>query len=814
MIEVVNTNEQATNVEHVIKVSNENSAEQTKTKSHETEVVEAQEEEIAQAIQRVQQRIADYRKKQQGDRSSEDGGVMNVDGTLNDDGETHHVSMGEGVAEELSEMEQLTQTKGEEAVQPSVETLIDESANQPKSESIDNENEAHDSQEEEEDSPPSLSERRSLLSLAAQHNRVDVIKELISMTLEDDRDSLLQGLGGHTPLTSTTNSGTESTDEEATFVPPPLHAAVAHGSIDAASCLLRMGADPSLRPLFVGTTRDDNDGNYKKYHERTAWELAFGALIDESEEENETQSKSWFGFGSSSSKQPSNIGRGGRYKQISGLNIPPAKLDGIQNAFTAEALRAIGSDEEDRLSQLLESGMSPEIEVAGKTLKKWAGEMDAVACLALMMRGVPEEEDESDEEEEGDSNEMGTNKEEVEYVDEEATELDEQLVGLSNQDIIMLIQENESLIPALTACRDDLAEETDMCQNILRDIQATGGQGGLTSRSLLDLVRSLKEDRQELEELEKQWQEAWEEREDELDWFWEEAIDDELREEFTRTGVLDGVVEPVRGATKPISPEATLQELNRRYHEATDRVTTLRSSIAALAEESGRYRGEIENNGLSGALSLVKSLKSELKEIKEKISQAQAGEDNCRRKIALIQKRIEHPVNEDEEVLEDFQLNTIAGTYERDNRNPSPVNDAILESAVNSDRAPAPEVFSSQTVTRQSSSLNPDTREEIKDTLEPESESDGSMEDEGDTDSYSEESVDGDQSSYEGEYGGVETAVEEMMHKETIVENEEDKVLQHSAGIDNHDAVLEDENAPMKQSELRESGMSTAIVVR
>ena len=438
--------------------------------------------------------------------------------------------------------------------------------------------------------------------------------------------------------------------------------------------------------------------------------------------------------------------------------------------------------------------------------------MDAVACLALMMRGVSEEEDES-EVEELDANEI--NNDEVEHADEEIAELDERLVGLSNQDIITLIQENESLIPALTVCRDDLAEETDVCQNILRDIQATGGQGGLTSRSLLDLVRSLKEDRQELEDLEKQWQEAWEEREDELDWFWEEAIDDDLRDEFTRTGVLDDIAEPARGAMKPISTDATLQELNLRYREATERLSTLRLSIAALAEESGRYRDEIENNGMSGALSLVKSLRGELKEIKEKISLAQAGESNCRRKISLIQKRTEHSGNEEEEVLEDFQLNTIAGTYEDDNRSRSPMNDAeMFDSTVNPDRAPTPEVFSSQSMMRQDNSASPDTREEIKDTLEQDSQSDDDIEDEEDSDSYSEESVDGDQSSYEGDYGGMETAVEEIMHKETVVENGEVDAMQHTADVDSHDGVPEDENARMKPSELRESGMSTAIVVR
>ena len=41
----------------------------------------------------------------------------------------------------------------------------------------------------------------------------------------------------------------DTTTNKVVFVPPPLHAAVAHGSVNAASCLLRMGANPSIRPI-------------------------------------------------------------------------------------------------------------------------------------------------------------------------------------------------------------------------------------------------------------------------------------------------------------------------------------------------------------------------------------------------------------------------------------------------------------------------------------------------------------------------------------------------------------------------------------
>ena len=91
----------------------------------------------------------------------------------------------------------------------------------------------------------------------------------------------------------------------------------------------------------------------------------------EEEVEEEGTSRGWFGFGTpkkqgkevDNSIEERNIddtkaGSGKqRIKRKLPLNIPQAKLEGIQHAFTAEALRAIGSDEVDRLAQLLNAGM-------------------------------------------------------------------------------------------------------------------------------------------------------------------------------------------------------------------------------------------------------------------------------------------------------------------------------------------------------------------------------------------------------------------------------------------------------------------------
>ncbi|KAL3805418.1 hypothetical protein ACHAWO_006222, partial [Cyclotella atomus] len=806
---------------------------------------EADEEEITQAIQRVQRRIADYRKKQAATTAPyADVVSANINGDVNEveynvakEAET----VKEAAVDEIfnvpldqdvltAEHDLVSCEASDEAIKVHEGTAtIDAAADDNELEPTDpaatqeqgasftsNPAEVEQQEDTEEEEIPSLSERHSLLSLAAQHNRVDVIQELIGMGEANDRFALLKGLGAHVAV-----SAIDDDDDHVNlelFVPPPLHAAVAHGSVDAVACLLRMGADPSLRPFpfeysSSGVAKDGGDGNCKKYYGRTAWELAFGTSllpVDTDNDENGSSSGSgsgsnrgWFGF---TKQQDTKLQR-----QLSGLNIPQAKLDGIHHAFTTEALRAIGSDEVERLRQLLEAGMGRDVEVAGKTLRKWAGEMDAVACFALMMRAYDGDND-YEEQQEGDIDVNQVVDAIVRAYDTAADEnvaiAEGELAGLSNDDIITLIQENESLIPALTACRDDLAEETDMCQNILRDIRSTGGKGGLASQSLLELVRSLKEDRQELEEVVKRWQDAWEEREDELDWFWEEAISDELRGELTQSGVLDSVVEPSRAGMKPISSKnATLQELSVRYREAMNRVENLRSSIASLAEGSATYRAEIENNGLSGALSLVQSLRGEVKELREKISQAQAGESICRRKIELIQRRIGHPVNE-EEGLDDFQLNAIAGGNESGEGCTSPVKvPEPMQADVHSARIPTPEIFSSQ--------HDEEKKKGNDDTYGDEDDNSNTYEEEA---CNREGSVDDDESSYDGDYEDLESAVDEIMYSETPVTSEEETNMEALAipSTDSDELLQHDHQGKqsMKQSQLRESGMSTAIVLR
>jgi len=604
-----------------------------------------------------------------------------------------------------------------------------------------------DNEEDDDEDEPTIEEKRSLLSLAAEHDRVDVINELLSMCPSSLHESLLAGISHDGSRVDTNNATDGNSDAEVVeFVPPPLHAAVAHGSVNAASCLLRMGADPSIRPVvppaYLYRSRQyssprrsksgsmEGDRNYKKYHGMSAWELAFGSWVriddgddttDNQEEESTAvekkvvEKRGWFGFGSSKKESEeiskldekdatidSPVSNTPRYRRRQPLNIPPTKLDGIRHAFTAEALRAIGSDEVDRLQQLLDAGLDSTMEIAGKTLVGWAAEMDAKKCCRLLRddaghddhdEGADEEEEFGDEsvgrEEIADTDQISEiiERQQDKTLEKSNAEIlsttqpsqpvieDERFTGLSPEDIKILIQENQNLIPALTECRDRLADESSFCQSILRDIQSTGGKGGLCSESLLNFVRALKDRRQRLEDTLEQLQEDWEEREDELEYIWEEMLDDRRRMEFTKSGLLDSVVDTSDDfASGPVN-ETSIEGLVRRFQEVDNRVKTLRASIASLAEESLKFNEEIERNGMSGALSLTKSLKDELNELERKISQAKSGELVSRRKIELLSEKIlisrqQQPpadtnqgqlsTNPSEDSIDDYQLKTIA----------------------------------------------------------------------------------------------------------------------------------------------------------
>jgi len=214
-----------------------------------------------------------------------------------------------------------------------------------------------------------MGETRSLLNLAAENDRVDVIKDLLNDQPHNVVKDMLAGVS------------IESTSvKDAKFSPPLLHIAVKCGAVNAATCLLRMGADPSIRPIvpapFMSSSYTprrsakrsesgmvvEEDQDYRKFHKMTAYELAFGTNNNASTTE---APPSWFGFSTPK-------------------NTATRNLEGLRHAFSAEVLRALGSDEADRLQQLFDSGLEVDAKIGDKPLAKWADELESVNCIHVI----------------------------------------------------------------------------------------------------------------------------------------------------------------------------------------------------------------------------------------------------------------------------------------------------------------------------------------------------------------------------------------------------------------------------------------------
>ena len=356
-----------------------------------------------------------------------------------------------------------------------------------KTENDENASENHEEEEEELEEVTSLHEKRSLLVLAAEHDRVDILKAILADGAED-RATLL-------------NSNI-----------PPLHISIAYGSSNAVQSLLRMGADPSVRPDVSkikaaaeaeGEEKLVDIPNMGRFDNLSAWELAFGKATDTDGEKPALKKKSsWFGGGSKTS-----------------IEIAPSKLEGIRHAFTAEGLRCIGSDESDRLKSLLDSGMPSTIDIGGKHLYDWSVEMGALKCEELLRPGVAARSANTAISCEGDTTEKQKYQEypttDVDLAEIPAVRKRSKPGEDSLSELVNRIDELESLAKALSSCLDNLAEEVSVCHGLLL---MGGGASALASH--VRSLKNLKENKSaELDRLE----EAWENSEDELAYWVKES---------------------------------------------------------------------------------------------------------------------------------------------------------------------------------------------------------------------------------------------------------------------------------------------------
>jgi hypothetical protein len=154
-----------------------------------------------------------------------------------------------------------------------------------------------------------------------------------------------------------------------------------------------MGADPSITPdinkvLKVRKSQPKDSKvdipNIRRFDSVTAWELAFGNdLYDKQSMSTSTTKSKWSVFGESAAASSISVDKTSK-RVVKPVDMAPSKREGIRHAFTAEALRSIGSDEVKRLKQLVDSGMPANIELGGKDLYGWAIEMGSPECEEIL----------------------------------------------------------------------------------------------------------------------------------------------------------------------------------------------------------------------------------------------------------------------------------------------------------------------------------------------------------------------------------------------------------------------------------------------
>lgn len=566
------------------------------------------------------------------------------------------------------------------------------------SESGDESVESEDYDEEEEDGQPSLSERRSLLSLAAEHDRVDIINTLLSGGDASGGAGEQQQQQQVDPVLVDLLLNNNPKHEDI-FI-PPLHVAIASGSTRAVAALLRLGSDPSIRPEVPrgyippwvegggDTVRTPNTrSSWRKFDGMSAWELAYGREATEEDnddsgaEEDEPATPArrsfFFGrFGSSAAEEKDAVAddndakAGGAKKVIrkrSPLNIAPSKLEGIRHAFTAEALRAIGSDEVHRLAQLVDAGMDSDVEAGGKNLLGWAQEMEVVACVKMLTERwgtVDESENNTVLAEEANASAITSDNIEEESISDSAMPTKPSSAAPSAkappppapQSIGALrraLEENESLTPALSAMLDNLAEECSISQGLL--LSEAGSKA-----SLVNNVRSLKANKAEREDELVFWSGKLEDRE------WE--LDDRLR----RIAMLGGTEERAR-VWKATEERVHIKEIEERKKSqqnltpendgdsdddseddvhlkaalqaelaaSNTKLSQLRASIADLAEENDRNLAEVQRRGLAGAVKLARKLREELRTVEDDLREVRSAEAGLRVRVGLVTAELE-----------------------------------------------------------------------------------------------------------------------------------------------------------------------------
>lgn len=481
--------------------------------------------------------------------------------------------------------------------------------------------EKDENEEDEEEEVTSFWEKQSLLVLAAEHDRVDILKAILT---DDDQDKVALMTSGI----------------------PPLHIAISFGSTNSTQSLLRMGADPSIRPNVARVKEEQKEApegtkleipNMARFDGVTAWELAFGNVAYQEQKGNK---KSWAMFGNGST--PSVEANSMPAKVIKPVDMAPSKLEGIRHAFTAEALRCIGGDEVERLEQLLRSGMPHSIEIGGKDLYDWAVQLGGLKCEELLR---PKEAAKHGSSEGQTTSEENTNDQQTDASapapEASGKVLDRATPGgkVTISHLINRLDELESLASALSKCLDNLAEEVSVCHGLLL---MGGGAAALASH--VKSLKTLKEQKEnQLEAAHAEWELAEQELKDLV------RSSGEIGAEVVKL-VPSTFVGPEFSRTESFLVASTdesnddddfkRQQLLAQIAASESKILKLRASIADLSEENAREIEAVEKRGLSGGITLVRGLRDELREIDYQLNEAKSMNATCRTKIGMIHSRL------------------------------------------------------------------------------------------------------------------------------------------------------------------------------
>lgn len=453
-------------------------------------------------------------------------------------------------------------------------------------------------EEDEEEDSVKPEDVPALLRLAAEHDRVDILQDLLGR--DPDADHL---------NTSHHRSSGGGGGEDRSFV-PPLHAAVSSGSVHAATCLLRLGADPSIRPRI-----DDSHSDDRSFDGASAYEL------------------------------------------LRRRNLSAGKRRGIAHAFFAEALRAVGADDAARLECLLRSGMTAggdddDTTNGEKSLLEWARDLtenrEPGGCYHLLESWGKEAEnvDEPEQDEEPRQRRIAKSETRTESAssspandapadergrddDYDDEQQDVQLLRLRIEEVQAL---EDSLIPIL----EDLTEETSVCRDLL----------GSGSSSLINHVRRLKAVKAQRESEAKQYDQLIREADAELDrltyaCFHQRRITQDDDKEELEEKQTNGGASHNDDAAQDTSEAELRATLAARLEEKERKVDDLRSSLRRAAEENASVVAEVDEQGLSGALRIARTLREEVSDLSRKVDRAREEEQARRVRARDLQREIE-----------------------------------------------------------------------------------------------------------------------------------------------------------------------------